>query len=370
MKLHNNKKLTMMATIALCISIVAAGTFAWVTSSDNQLNRFETASSFSGDLTISEIFTPPTDWMPGQSIVKDVSVLNTGDVTMCIRVSFEEILSKINHDWGYPFITDDFDSIIFGTGSRFDGNLELDKAVPVRVNTTGFMPGVNGWFTPANIDYAEKVDPLPAGAVVSVCQVGSIFSAKAWIPITYNGESVNQAINLGKFEVLESIPGSSGYDTILISGVSGEGKILYPFYDGYSTTEASWGGTNQYTTAGTGPDMPATADIGKAVADYPDYNILLGYVTANMNNSAPEAGKWFYNPADGYFYFCSAVAPGGSTTSLLADVTLNGGAGIGYSGMFFDLGVVAEGIQKTEEALRAADGWNLSNAALIAALLA
>jgi len=369
MALHTNKKLTTVIAVALCAAIIAAGTFAWITSSDKRLNRFETASNFSGDLSLSEIFTPPTDWMPGQVVSKDVSVINTGDITMCVRVSFEEILSKIVHDNGYPFVTDDYDSITFGAGSRLNGDLDLSQAVPILVDITGYMPGVNGWYTPAHITYGSGVQPIHDDAIVTVNRVGNTFGAKAWIPVTYNGANVNQAIYLGEFEMIESTPGS-GYDTIRIDGVTGFGRILYPFYDGYSTVEASWSGTNHYTTAGTGPDKPATANIGNAITNNPDNKILLGYVTANLNNNTPEAGKWFYNSDDGYFYFCNAIAPGGSTTSLLADVTLDSSAGIEYSGMFFDLGVVVEGIQKTEEALRATDGWNLSNEALISALLA
>jgi len=364
MKLLKNKKLAAIMALTLCATIVAAGSFAWITSSDKHLNRFETASNFSGDLSLSEIFDPPTDWMPGQTVPKNVSVINTGNTTMNIRVSFEEILNKIISNGGAPFTTNDFSTLNYGTGSRAGGDLDLNGDVPVTVDVTNFLTGTNGWYTPANINYDAGVSPLPSGAVVVVTQSGSSFGAKAWIPVTYNGAMVNQLINLGEFVMSESVSGG-GYDTILIKGTGGE--ITYPFYKGYSTAEASWAGTNHYTSSGTGPDKPATANTGKAVTDN---KILLEYVAANLNNTTPEAGKWFYNPADGYFYFCGAVAPGGATNSLLDGVKLDGSADANYSGMFFDLGVIAEGIQSTEEALRAADGWNLSDATLIAALLA
>ena len=92
-----NKKLTAIVALALALVIVAAGTFAWITSRDKRLNHFETASSFSGGLSISEVFTPPTDWKPGQTVPKDVVVINTGDSTMCVRVSFEEILRVLGN---------------------------------------------------------------------------------------------------------------------------------------------------------------------------------------------------------------------------------------------------------------------------------
>ena len=65
---------------ALCTAavIVAGSTFAWFTSQDEVTNRL-TASADYG-VTIAENFTPPNNWVPGQTINKDVSAVNTGNV--------------------------------------------------------------------------------------------------------------------------------------------------------------------------------------------------------------------------------------------------------------------------------------------------
>lgn len=83
------RKLTVIAAIAICISILALGSLAYFTAQDNAENHITT-----GNLAIDVVeigadgqpFVNQTGVMPGDTVVKKVSVSNIGDNTAWIRV--------------------------------------------------------------------------------------------------------------------------------------------------------------------------------------------------------------------------------------------------------------------------------------------
>ena len=83
----SKKRKLLVATLALAALIVGGSTFAWFTSKDEVTNRL-TASADYG-VAIAEDFTPPENWIPGQEIEKNVSVVNTGNVDAFVRVWLE-----------------------------------------------------------------------------------------------------------------------------------------------------------------------------------------------------------------------------------------------------------------------------------------
>lgn len=90
----NNEKRVLAA--ALCISVVAiaGSTFAWFTSKDEVTNRLSASAAY--DVSIAEDFQPPEDWIPGQTINKDVSAVNTGNVDAFVRMWLEGEMSVLN----------------------------------------------------------------------------------------------------------------------------------------------------------------------------------------------------------------------------------------------------------------------------------
>jgi hypothetical protein len=369
MKLRQNKKLTKVMATILCLIILSAMTFAWITARDTALNRFETASSFDGGLSISEIFVPPTDWMPGQTIDKDVKIINTGDFSMSVRVSFEEILLLLANNgvatMGTAMPTYNT------TGTYAAGTLPITALIPSVTNITDFTVA-NGWNPITNITIDAGLGTLPAGAVVLVKQDGTSFGAKAYVPLTFDGKAVNQSILLGDFTMSESGGAGTGYDAITIHGVdvAGTRNIQYPHFAGYVMTEADWAGDNVFVTNPTAITAPLATDIGRAQLESV-FGLIYGS-TIQTTIGAASAGDWYYQ--GGYFYYLRALSPGMSTTSLLSSVHLASSASTAaYANLKFDLGVVADGIQNSTEALTATDGWNLNattDAALIAYLIA
>ena len=74
-KTISKKKVGAIAlTAAMALSALGAS-FAWMTSNDKITNSLETDGR--QETSLVEIFNPPTEWTPGQTIVKDVMVENS-----------------------------------------------------------------------------------------------------------------------------------------------------------------------------------------------------------------------------------------------------------------------------------------------------
>lgn len=88
----NNKRKKILLTLGVSIFTIIGGTFAYFTTTSDIPNMFK--SGLYQD-TIHEEFVSPTNWTPGTTTEKEVTVTNTGNVDMALRASIsEEWLSK------------------------------------------------------------------------------------------------------------------------------------------------------------------------------------------------------------------------------------------------------------------------------------
>ena len=81
-----NEKRALIASLCIAAVTVAGATFAWFTSQDQVTNRLSAEADYS--VSITEDFTPPQDWTPGQEISKEVSAVNTGNIDSLVRMAF------------------------------------------------------------------------------------------------------------------------------------------------------------------------------------------------------------------------------------------------------------------------------------------
>lgn len=78
------QKRVLIGSVVVAVAIVAGSTFAWFSSKDEVTNRLTASADY--NVSIVEDFQPPADWLPGQTINKDVSAVNTGNVDAFVRM--------------------------------------------------------------------------------------------------------------------------------------------------------------------------------------------------------------------------------------------------------------------------------------------
>ncbi len=91
-----NKKKLAAGAVALSAVLIAAGTFAWFTTTDKVENTFQ-MDNF--DVSITEDFdTPDVPLTPGADVTKEVGITNSGNVDVLVRVKLEETLKLLEMD--------------------------------------------------------------------------------------------------------------------------------------------------------------------------------------------------------------------------------------------------------------------------------
>ena len=81
-----NKKALIAIAIILTIGLIG-GTFAYFTDQISVANEFKTKPY---GTQVTEEFTSPDNWLPGDETSKTVVVKNTGEVDVAVRVSYSE----------------------------------------------------------------------------------------------------------------------------------------------------------------------------------------------------------------------------------------------------------------------------------------
>ena len=130
--------------------MVAGTTFAWFTSEDTVVNRL-TASNDYG-MAIHENFTPPTDWVPGQTIRKEVTVINTGNIDGLARL----------------FMSAEFNLVVKNT----ENSVLVNTVDPANItNTTPDRPSIT---VGGNEYYLKVLDTLAQKNEVESLQAGGM----------------------------------------------------------------------------------------------------------------------------------------------------------------------------------------------------
>lgn len=86
----------LIVALIVAVAIVAASTFAWFSSKDEVTNRLTASANY--NVSIVEDFQPPADWLPGQTINKDVAAVNTGNVDAFVRMWLDGKLRLLKED--------------------------------------------------------------------------------------------------------------------------------------------------------------------------------------------------------------------------------------------------------------------------------
>jgi len=118
----SKEKRVLIASLVVAAVMVGGSTFAWFTSKDEVTNRLSAKAEY--NTSIVEDFTPPQDWLPGQEINKDVSIVNTGNIDALVGIQLSGKYTVINA----------------GTGVAVDSNV---SALPAGVTTAKNLDAVS-----------------------------------------------------------------------------------------------------------------------------------------------------------------------------------------------------------------------------------
>jgi hypothetical protein len=340
---RNRKPLILVGAIALTVVMILSATFAWFVTNASVRNRLSTKDGLA-NIGIHEVFVEPDDWKPGQTITKQVSVINTGTAPALARISFEELLT-VNRPPA-------------GETTLFNAALETAGKRPVTVPQSMFTGA--DWFIVTTVPNTAR---------------GGIALAASYAPaVVYARHNTTGATDSYSFIVVAPIVGTTyagqfqevtftraWNDTTKVLTLT---NLMYNTYQGELSATADWR-----------VDRPAVGLIGTSRAEakinamagvigmYPG-NIKLNY--SNIT-TVPTLGSWYYNAADGYFYYVGLVAGGTITPHMLSSLLLDSAAsGNYYSNMTFDLTVHLNAIQNSLEAV--AGEWPTATGALKTAL--
>jgi hypothetical protein len=312
--------------------MVVSATFAWFRFTTVTTNHLETAQSFDGTVTLVEVFDPPAVWEPGQTVTKQASVANNGGADVFVRVSFEEALS------------------LLGTAKDSTAGFKAgDKTVPQFFNTKGYLSDPE--WKEAKTVFSGSQPTLPAGVTLRVKAVKDAQGAMSYAFATWSDISVDPY--KGKAQRVTADFKVAGNDL-------SASNVKFWAFDQQAAKISKWSS-----------DKPASSALTSSVAD-PGSPKQISFAygdLAALQNKTPQAGKWWYNPADGYFYYIGRLQSGSLSPLLLKSVALDAAAGSEYAGLSYDLTLNMDVMQPLESALTSAQGWGLDASSPVLAAL-
>lgn len=110
-----SKPFLLSASIVLALVIFIYATYAWNTAADEKSNKFEGTRL---SATITEVFVPNLQWVPGTQTEKVIRVENNGEAAAFVRVSLSEYLAAFQVS-----VRDNHD----GADKDGNGNLQITK---------------------------------------------------------------------------------------------------------------------------------------------------------------------------------------------------------------------------------------------------
>lgn len=395
MKKNSKKKKLMAAAAGLALIAAISGTFAWITSQDQRVNKVSSSAVVDNSVTINEEWEPKP-LVAGTEATKKVSISNTGTASVFVRVSYEEVLKHLTNKGAIKY------SPATGAGAvptakytYVANDPGLGKHMPVDTLVTGYVEATNVTGLEANTKLFVKGGRIVDGVTGA---------------ISYNDEAkVVHEYTTGKYQVMNATVSVPNKD----AETSNDAKdwtytvsdSQYGYYEnGYKHTVANWAESSLEDEAGnvsgnallgtsgnrhgvsykyTIADLGLTAIPGPTVttnaAQIPtgagqkavqtDTNaaalgkseIKVNYTAAVVDQAglAAATNNWIYNSEDGWFYYTQPLKNGVTTAELLDKLVFGSAMGEEYTNASYDLVVKMEAIQATPEALTDSAGWEL-----------
>ena len=367
MKNRKNKSLILTMAIVFAVITVLSASFAWFTAQDSVTNHLETESLTNGDAKIVEVFDPEVPINPGTSVDKKVGVINTGSSEAFVRISFAELMQKLDNN-GVPA----------AVAAKFAGAANTIPQLFSKASTEA--GGAYASWTKiaagdANFEAATLADFLSATAGVEVRYNKTTANGKtyyeyvAYAPmsgLTGNNEKYNGQYQLANINI--SIDADK---KISLNGLS------YMQFTQAAPVNAKWSALTGHTDfAAYTLQLNNPAITLPGATSHVDAMVELNFSAfVKTDLGTCNTGDWWYNANDGYFYYIGKLTSGAQTANwLLESVSLDKAAGNAYANLNYDLTPCMDAIQALSDAVGDTAGWNLSAdpnyTSLIAALTA
>lgn len=142
----NKKKLVLI--VALAVAMALGATFAYFNQELTAENPFDTGKY---DSLMTEDFNPGDgkNWEPGAEVNKDVTVENTGNYDIIVRVKFDEKWTRKGETAAYKTVNGEaaYDSTTVYQESAKDGLVANDKSVVAKtLKMENWVKGADGWY--------------------------------------------------------------------------------------------------------------------------------------------------------------------------------------------------------------------------------
>ena len=352
MKLAKNRKVLIAMAIVLALIVGASATFAWATSKNTLANEFSNEGFANGHGLVVNEPQEEFKFTIGETTTKEVNIVNTGESPMLARVSFEEMIKLLG----------DNGQITYENSDTLNSGM-------IRVPFNGSTAALAGWKTLAAAGIDATGVTIPASITVYKLDGGPMYKACC-------------EYETGKFQLVKFDGKLNAAGDALTAATA-----QYAFYTEGTAKYNSWNLKHNYEPWNTEPLLgikPADKDAGASTVNKDEITFIYASAFAGdlSDGLASYKNKWYYNPADGYFYYLGVLAGGNSTPKLLEGVRLEANANQDtWQKYEYTLVVVVEGLQATLSALTdtsidpnsPAAGWMLNgttNGNVLAALTA
>lgn len=315
---NKKQKSVLVLAVILALVIAAGGTFAWFTSQDEVTNRLTASNNYG--VSITETFTPPEQWIPGQEITKEVSVINTGNIDAFVKLELSNALNLTT----------------MGDAEAFD-ETDTDKFIAVSESERVALQAGGTLVYAADSDVEEENQRVESGEYIP--EKSGLYVFKRVIEIdsdedsdTYGQETYEYK---GYYCVYDADNGNTYYaievnkDDFAASKAQTKTSSygLVPVLD-FTNAESS----NVVTASYKGADESSTEDD----------------IVINIKLAEDWSDNWTL--LDGVFYYNSILAAGESTGDLVTALELSENVkNEAYLDFQYDLTVSINSVQITED---------------------
>ena len=351
MENKRNRKSVLIASCVLAGLIVAGSTFAWFTSRDEVVNKISASNEY--NVVAKEDFTPPDNWIPGQTVKKEAGAVNTGNVPAFVKATVS----------GNIVLTQKAENMATSGTDFKDKAEELSRDEVISKQAGGLLV-----YSGTEIENGTQVKTVQAADKIDS---GSVYATEAGYYIFARSTTQNDS---GKTTavVYEGYyyDGEKFYDIDIKVDDSGKvsagilqaesvtinaDKLQYSFNDD-GTVRVTYTGADE--TAGTADDIMIDIELSENVSkdDTKDWTVSLN--EADQSNAV--------------FYYNKLLEGGAATANIISAVTLDSKVqNDAFYAMDYNLNFKIESAQlvndgeSAEEAVNA-QSWAVKKAKLVA----